>query len=135
MARLQAHAWPGNVRELRNAVQRAWVMTPGETIETQWLPEASGTADAVAETKEATASPRNALHMGRATDTETSMVSIPIGLPLAQAERELILATYEHCGRHKERTAAMLGISMKTLYNRLKAYRELDASSEEEAFA
>jgi two-component system response regulator AtoC len=45
------------------------------------------------------------------------------GTPLAEVERQLILATFEYCGENKERTAALLGISMKTLYNRLKEYR------------
>ena len=46
----------------------------------------------------------------------------PDPLALAEAERQLILATFAHCGRNKERTAAALGISLKTLYNRLKEY-------------
>jgi len=41
---------------------------------------------------------------------------------LAEAERQLILATLEHYAHHKERTAAALGVSLKTLYNRLKEY-------------
>jgi two-component system response regulator AtoC len=49
---------------------------------------------------------------------------VQVGSQLAEVERLLILATYESCGRHKERTAALLGISMKTLYNRLKEYQQ-----------
>ena len=52
----------------------------------------------------------------------SSLLEIPVGTPLAAAERQLILATLEHFGQHKERTAAALGISLKTLYNRLKEY-------------
>ena len=51
------------------------------------------------------------------------MLRIPIGARLADVERQVILATFAHCGQHKERTAATLGISMKTLYNRLKEYQ------------
>jgi two-component system response regulator AtoC len=51
-------------------------------------------------------------------------IVVEIGSQLADVERRLILATYERCGRHKERTAALLGISMKTLYNRLKEYQQ-----------
>ena len=47
-----------------------------------------------------------------------------IGTPLAEIERSVILATFEFCGQQKERTAALLGISMKTLYNRLKEYQQ-----------
>ena len=49
---------------------------------------------------------------------------VEVGTQLADVERQLILATYERCGHHKERTAALLGISMKTLYNRLKEYQQ-----------
>ena len=55
-------------------------------------------------------------------DTGMPAVVLPIGVSMAQAERELILATLRHFHHHKERTAATLGISLKTLYNRLKEY-------------
>ena len=45
-----------------------------------------------------------------------------VGTSIAEAERQLILATFAHCGHNKERTAAALGISLKTLYNRLKEF-------------
>jgi DNA-binding NtrC family response regulator len=45
-----------------------------------------------------------------------------VGTPLALVERQVILATLEHYGHQKERTAAALGVSLKTLYNRLKEY-------------
>ncbi len=51
-------------------------------------------------------------------------LDIAVGTSIAEAERMLILATVEHCGGHRERAAAMLGISAKTLYNRLKGYAE-----------
>ena len=47
---------------------------------------------------------------------------LPIGTSMAEAERALILATLLHFHHHKERTAATLGVSLKTLYNRLKDY-------------
>jgi two-component system response regulator AtoC len=53
-----------------------------------------------------------------------NQILVEVGTQLADVERQLILATYERCGRHKERTAALLGISMKTLYNRLKEYQQ-----------
>ena len=49
-------------------------------------------------------------------------ITLPIGSSVAQAERALMLATLRHFNHHKERTAAALGISLKTLYNRLKEY-------------
>jgi two-component system, NtrC family, response regulator AtoC len=119
LARLQAHAWPGNVRELRNVVQRAWVMASGDAIDEEWLPA----ADAAAEPSDAL--PAAAPDAGvNGFDAGKNRLVVEVGTQLADIERRVILATYEHCGRHKERTAAVLGISMKTLYNRLKEYRE-----------
>ncbi len=50
------------------------------------------------------------------------LVRIPVGSSLAEAERELILATLDECGGNKSSAAKVLGISLKTLYNRLHAY-------------
>ncbi|MBO9513609.1 MAG: sigma-54-dependent Fis family transcriptional regulator [Variovorax sp.] len=114
--RLQALPWPGNVRELRNALQRAWVMAHGPQIGDEWLPQPQPGPPAPARgagTGAAAAAP----------DTGEPHLSVRVGTTLAEVERQLILATYEFCGQHKERTAALLGISMKTLYNRLKEYR------------
>ncbi|HEY0877321.1 MAG TPA: helix-turn-helix domain-containing protein, partial [Zeimonas sp.] len=61
-------------------------------------------------------------HVGR--NDARLPLDIGVGTSIAEAERMLILATVEHCGGHRERAAAMLGISAKTLYNRLKGYAE-----------
>ena len=98
--RLARRHWPGNVRELKNEVERAFIMSEGEV---EILP-AAGEA--------------------------TSMVSVPggghcnirIGTSLADAERQLILATLEFCENDKRRCAEILGVSLKTLYNRLNVY-------------
>ena len=55
-------------------------------------------------------------------------ITVTVGATLAEAERQITLATLEHLGRHKEKTAATLGISLKTLYNRLKEYSSADSS-------
>ncbi|MBL0727196.1 sigma-54 dependent transcriptional regulator [Piscinibacter sp. HJYY11] len=102
LVKLSLYRWPGNVRELRNVIQRVFVMTDGQTIGPEWLPT-NGPM------------PRREEHTGDA-------VSIPIGCSLADAERMLILATMKHYNHHKERAAAALGISLKTLYNRVKDY-------------
>jgi DNA-binding NtrC family response regulator len=117
-AQLVNYRWPGNVRELRNAVQRAYVMARGDTLDAQWLPrdEASPAAPVPA----AAAVPAPAATNPGETAEETLV--LPLGTSLAQAERALILATLRHHQHHKERTAAVLGISLKTLYNRLKEY-------------
>jgi two-component system response regulator AtoC len=129
LAKLQRYRWPGNVRELRNVVHRAYVMATGDLITDEWLPsDAPGTppvqAGAVpvpggAAAPAATPVPGAA---GAMRGMETAVVTMPVGTSIAQAERQLILATLEHYGNHKERTAAALGVSLKTLYNRLKEY-------------
>lgn len=111
LERLAAWPWPGNVRELRNVVQRAWVMALDEEIDEEWLP--------IADSNRIGARPEGGEPLHPRAD---GRISIAIGSQLADIERQVILATFEHCGRHRERTAAVLGISMKTLYNRLKEY-------------
>ena len=101
--RLAQYRWPGNVRELRNVLQRAWVMTAGGEVGDQWLPR-----DVLADPAVGVAN--------------AGIVEVAVGTTLAEMERRLILATLEHFGHQKERTAAALGVSLKTLYNRLKDY-------------
>lgn len=55
-------------------------------------------------------------------DTSTPVITVALGTPLSVAARELILSTLEHCGGERKRTAEMLGICTKTLYNRLREY-------------
>ena len=112
LARLEAYRWPGNVRELRNVVQRAFVMATGEVITDEWLPAESPPGAPAATT---------GAHAEAAPATGSSIV-IKLGTSMADTERQLILATLAHYNNHKERTAAVLGVSLKTLYNRLKEY-------------
>lgn len=102
LERLALYRWPGNVRELRNVLQRAYVMTAGHEITDQWLPR-----DAVVQATR----PR-----------PSGTLEVTVGTTLAAVERQVIMATLEHFGHHKERTAAALGVSLKTLYNRIKEY-------------
>jgi DNA-binding NtrC family response regulator len=106
MVQLSRHGWPGNVRELRNVVYRAYVMATDSTIHDPCLPGA--------ETDTRVPVPVSA--------EGVPMITVRIGTPLAEIDRQVTLATLDHLGRHKERTAATLGISLKTLYNRLKEY-------------
>ena len=101
LERLAQYRWPGNVRELRNVLQRADVMTAGTEISDQWLPR-----DILADPVRGGA----------------DKLEVAVGTPLASVARQVILATLEHFGHQKERTAAAFGISLKTLYNRLKEY-------------
>ncbi|HVH36097.1 MAG TPA: helix-turn-helix domain-containing protein, partial [Tahibacter sp.] len=106
--------WPGNIRELRNAVYRSYVMASGEIITEPWL-TAHGDA---------------ATEGGRGGE---STLTVAVGTPLADVERTLILATLDKFGGHKEKTAAALGISLKTLYNRMKAYTGSTAGAHSDA--
>jgi two-component system response regulator AtoC len=108
LERFATYRWPGNVRELRNVVYRAYVMTPGATIQEDCLPTSAGASVA---------------------GGQAPTLSIRVGATLAEVERQLTLATLEHLGRHKEKTAATLGISLKTLYNRLKEYAAEEGDS------
>jgi len=117
--RLGSHHWPGNVRELRNAVQRAYVMAAGDMIDGQWLPGLLPTPSPVEE-----AGPRPAPKSNART------VVVPIGASMAEAERALILATLQHYKHQKERVASVLGISLKTLYNRLREYAADEADTD-----
>jgi len=113
VVKLERYRWPGNVRELRNVVQRAFVMTPGDVISDEWLPTSGAPA---------TPSTSSSAHEPTPQAATGETITVQVGTSIAQAERQLILATFEHCGHNKERTAAALGISLKTLYNRLKEF-------------
>jgi two-component system, NtrC family, response regulator AtoC len=110
-AKLADYRWPGNVRELRNVVQRAYLMAKGDLITDEYLPTNSA----------APISPGAAVSAVAERDEHAS-ITLPIGTTLADAEYRLITATLQHFNNHKERTAAVLGVSLKTLYNRLKEY-------------
>ncbi|MGQ0598563.1 sigma-54-dependent transcriptional regulator [Aquabacterium sp.] len=114
LSRLSSYAWPGNVRELRNIVHRAYVMASGSVITDECLPRPDEPPSVV---------------------SGAPVLHIDIGTPLAEVERQVILGTLDHLGRHKERTAATLGISLKTLYNRLKEYATMpsELGEQEEA--
>jgi DNA-binding NtrC family response regulator len=100
---LKRYEWPGNVRELRNIVERAVVVTNGPLIGMSDLPSEI--------THKRSAQPA---------------VELKVGKSLEQIERELILRTLETVGGNKPRAAEILGISLKTLYNRLEKYRAQD---------
>ena len=98
--RLRNHTWPGNVRELKNKVHRAFILSNDEITPDLLMPE-QGTS--------APSGPK---------------LLFKVGISMAEAQRRLILATLENFGGDKKMTAAVLGISLRTLYNRLDAYKE-----------
>ncbi|HJV71316.1 sigma-54 dependent transcriptional regulator [Ideonella sp.] len=130
LRQLQGQPWPGNVRELRNAVQRAYVMADDDTVDGQWLPGAAPAAP-VAAVDDADAPPAASVKPanGARHASAAEGVVVPIGASMAEAERALILATLRHYKNQKERVASVLGISLKTLYNRLREYAADDAGA------
>jgi DNA-binding NtrC family response regulator len=100
---IRRHAWPGNVRELRNAIHRAFIL-----------------ADDVVE-----------LNLGSLACPEARgrKLEFTVGTQLADMERQAIFATLDHCRGNKRQCAEMLGVSLKTLYNRLAAYHAADSTS------
>ena len=97
---IQTYPWPGNVRELKNQLNRAFIMSE-DTIELGDLQSEAAPA---------------------ATLTPGAKQAPDMGASLDNAERQHILATLEHCGGDKKKAAGILGISLKTLYNRLNQY-------------
>ena len=108
---LQAYEWPGNVRELRNVVNRAFIMARTDTLTVECLPEK--------------------LAGSRRTRTKNA-VSIPLGQPMEEVERLVIEETLNMTGGDRRKTAEILGISYKTLYNKTKKYKNADGEEEEE---
>jgi DNA-binding NtrC family response regulator len=94
--RIRKCPWRGNVRELKNELQRAFIMSE-KLIELSDLPAGPDPAPPPTE----------------------------VGGSLEESERKLILGTLEQCGGDKKRAAQILGVSLKTLYNRLHLYAEI----------
>jgi DNA-binding NtrC family response regulator len=105
--RIGSYRWPGNVRELKNVVHRAYVMSDDEV-------EVDTGGDITAAIAPAIAP--------RAETSEGNEVTIQVGTSLELAERALIMATLRSLDGSKSKAAQVLGISLKTLYNRLHAY-------------
>ncbi|HXA52323.1 MAG TPA: sigma-54 dependent transcriptional regulator, partial [Candidatus Acidoferrum sp.] len=128
---LQRHNWPGNVRELRNVLERAVILAGEGTIDSKHLPaflqhRTGGVPVAVA----AGAGPSIA---PAPPQDELDAVRFTIGTTVEEAEKGLILRTLEHTRNNKTRAAEVLGISLKTLHNKLKEYsgaKEAEAQSE-----
>jgi DNA-binding NtrC family response regulator len=98
---LDGHRWPGNVRELRNTIERAVVACDGDLITSRHLPPGLG---------------------GEPRLERADAVVLALGTTVGAAERELILRTLASANDNKTRAAEILGISLKTLHNKLRRY-------------
>src|SRR5262245_13076746 len=102
---LEQYPWPGNIRELRNIVERATILAEGDFIGVRHLPQ---------------------LLVTRGEETLPTMTLTP-GTTVDEAERRLILLTLDHTRNNKTRAAEILGISLKTLHNKLNRMKEEEA--------
>jgi len=102
------YPWAGNVRELRNVIEHAVIVCDGQRIEKQHL--------------------STQLFDGRSMKVEDT-ITLPVGVSLDEAERQLILKTLIKTNNNKTRASELLDISLKTLHNKLKLYR--DSETEE----
>jgi DNA-binding NtrC family response regulator len=105
------YSWPGNVRELRNTIERAVIVCDSGMIESKHLPPGFGQAPL------------------RAAASDPDAVRLGVGTTVEEAERMLILKTLEATSNNKTRAAEILGISLKTLHNKLKEYGSATAET------
>ena len=108
---LQFHAGPGNVRELRNVLERAVIVCSGKQVERHHF------------------APYPIEQRERLRNEDT--LTVPVGMPLEEVERAMIMRTLQKTKNNKTRTAELLGISLKTLHNKLNLYRERGLINEE----
>ena len=106
LQKLMSYSWPGNVRELRNTIERAVILCGNGSLEPQHLPPGFGEQPL----------------LRRTTAENLSGVHVEVGTTVDEAERKLILKTLESTNNNKTRAAEILGISLKTLHNKLKEY-------------
>jgi transcriptional regulator with PAS, ATPase and Fis domain len=109
------HSWPGNVRELRNALERAVILAGEGVIELRHLPANFSRAAATPKAEE---------------EGDPTQVRLRLGSTIDEAERLLIQRTLQHTRNNKTRAAEILGISLKTLHNKLKEYGAAEADPE-----
>jgi DNA-binding NtrC family response regulator len=106
LERMMAWNWPGNARELRNTIERAVILCPdGAPLDAVHLPPAFGK-----------------VQISAAPVFDAGTVPVRVGSTVGEGERLLILRTLESTGQNKTRAAEILGISLKTLHNKLKEY-------------
>ena len=119
---LLAHPWPGNVRELENTMHRAVLLASGEAIEPAAIVLPDGSRPGLADSTSATTSPgapaAAASDAGEGDANTTGLV----GRTVADVERDLIIDTLKHCLGNRTHAANILGISIRTLRNKLNDY-------------
>ena len=117
---LVGYGWKGNVRELENTMHRAVLLSPGPTIE----PAAIVLPDGSRPTTDVAPSPVAALAATASAATSAAGGRPLVGRTVADVERDLILDTLDHCLGNRTHAANILGISIRTLRNKLKQYTD-----------
>jgi len=120
MEAFKKYSWPGNVRELRNVLERAVIVAGEGAIQMAHLPYDFGVS--------AGARPPAQVF-------EPDCVRLPVGTTVSEAEKALIQLTLQHTKNNKTRAAEILGISLKTLFNKLKEYGAAEAQEGAESGA
>ena len=116
--RIAEHSWPGNVRELKNVIHRAFVLSDDEVqVDTSTFSSTAPDPNDAGAARVALAPVSLA-----PTLVDSSTLRISVGMSLDDVERTLITATLQAVGGSKTEAARLLGISLKTMYNRLHAY-------------
>jgi DNA-binding NtrC family response regulator len=118
LARLMDHSWPGNVRELRNVLERAVIVAGEGTVLPAHLPLSFRIPEV---RKQSTAQPRAA--------NNDSTITLEGGQQMRDVEKAYILLTLKHTNNNKKRAAEILGISIRTLHNRLAEFAAADAEA------
>ncbi|MEJ1160860.1 sigma-54-dependent transcriptional regulator FlbD [Prosthecomicrobium sp. N25] len=113
--------WPGNVRELENCMHRAVLIAPGDEIDAGSIlsPDGERLTAGGADRSD----PRNAAVV-RAAETAEAVTRALVGRTVADVERDLILSTLDHCLGNRTHAANILGISIRTMRNKLKEYAD-----------
>jgi DNA-binding NtrC family response regulator len=128
MDRLLKYEWPGNARELRNTIERATILAHAGQLRSEHLPPhfgEPGYATRVVQMVGGVVVPDSASHAARDDDRT---VRVEVGTTVDEAERQLILKTLQSTHNNKTRAAEILGITTKTLQNKLKEYSNASGS-------
>ncbi len=116
LANLKARAWPGNVRELENTMHRAVLLAAGDAIDVASIRAPDGSLGAASYAAQGPAD--------RAAEAAAAVTRELVGRTVAEVEQELILDTLDHCLGNRTHAANILGISIRTLRNKLRAYMD-----------
>ncbi|HEY9460698.1 MAG TPA: sigma-54 dependent transcriptional regulator [Paralcaligenes sp.] len=104
IAKLESYNWPGNIRELKNTITRAFILADSEV--------------------DVDVAPLGLALKSKSLPVRQELIKIPVGTSLMSAQRAIIMATLDYNSGDRRRTALSLGITEKTLYNRLEQFRE-----------